>query len=684
MRRTELKAGHRTFLPYLVTVALLVVAVVIWRSDLETADRVASVGSFTVAAATLLVALWGRRAGWPARTLDEHHAALRSAVRQQWRTEEGLRRVQDPVPIPVRWEALPAALGGQDHWENVGLAGAATGASATAVGGRLAEVAEVFRRIPSRRLVVLGPAGSGKSVLLIRLVLDLIEDERPGEPVPVLLSLTSWDPTRDGLTRWLAARLVGEYPALAAPHPDFGTVAGALLAAERILPVLDGLDELPPPARGATLLALNAASPQLAGLVVASRPEQYLAAVGAGDVLTGAAVVRLLPLRVTDLAAYLPRTARPAGPAWATAWDPVLGRLGAVPADPRARVVAEVLATPLMTSLARAAYSDTTADPAELFDAERFGSADDLAGHLLDRAVPLAYPSHPGGGAERVTPWLAWLAAHVGPDIAWWRFSAVLPTAVLAGVGAASGGVALGSVAGLAGGVTAGCLGALAGVVAGAFVMIRQPLVPTGLRTGPTRGDALHPRIARAPRIDRVTPGLIGWLTGGTALVVAAWLTAGATAALAATGALLLALSLDAWLDVPTDVTVAASPLAVLRADRRTALLRAVVRGGILGLTAAALIDRRTGLAVAVGAVAASILFTAWGRFAVARFWFALRGQLPWRTLTFLDDAHRRGVLRQIGGVYQFRHARLAERLLSHAGAARPRLPAAVRPGTDT
>jgi hypothetical protein len=35
--------------------------------------------------------------------------------------------------------------------------------------------------------------------------------------------------------------------------------------------------------------------------------------------------------------------------------------------------------------------------------------------------------------------------------------------------------------------------------------------------------------------------------------------------------------------------------------------------------------------------------------------------------MEFLADAHRRGVLRQVGGVYQFRHARLHERLLAHA-----------------
>lgn len=39
----------------------------------------------------------------------------------------------------------------------------------------------------------------------------------------------------------------------------------------------------------------------------------------------------------------------------------------------------------------------------------------------------------------------------------------------------------------------------------------------------------------------------------------------------------------------------------------------------------------------------------------------AARGCLPLRLSLFLDDAHRLGILRQSGAVYQFRHAALLE-----------------------
>jgi hypothetical protein len=51
------------------------------------------------------------------------------------------------------------------------------------------------------------------------------------------------------------------------------------------------------------------------------------------------------------------------------------------------------------------------------------------------------------------------------------------------------------------------------------------------------------------------------------------------------------------------------------------------------------------------------------------RYWSAAE-RLPWRLFGFLDDAHHRTVLVQVGGVYRFRHARLREHLV--AGAAQP------------
>jgi hypothetical protein len=49
--------------------------------------------------------------------------------------------------------------------------------------------------------------------------------------------------------------------------------------------------------------------------------------------------------------------------------------------------------------------------------------------------------------------------------------------------------------------------------------------------------------------------------------------------------------------------------------------------------------------------------------YCVAVCFLARRRVIPRRPLQFLEEAYRRGVLRQAGMVYEFRHARLAERL---------------------
>ncbi|WP_201304913.1 hypothetical protein [Streptomyces sp. GS7] len=69
--------------------------------------------------------------------------------------------------------------------------------------------------------------------------------------------------------------------------------------------------------------------------------------------------------------------------------------------------------------------------------------------------------------------------------------------------------------------------------------------------------------------------------------------------------------------------------------------------------------------------IAYVLSLTAWGQWVVLiRIWLPLRGRLPWAVHAFLDDAYQRGVLRQAGAVYQFRHARLQGHLTHVAEAA--------------
>jgi hypothetical protein len=81
------------------------------------------------------------------------------------------------------------------------------------------------------------------------------------------------------------------------------------------------------------------------------------------------------------------------------------------------------------------------------------------------------------------------------------------------------------------------------------------------------------------------------------------------------------------------------------------------------------------GLAIGVGfSLVVGGFGSQWPGWLIARGWLTLRGRLPWSLMSFLADAHQRGVLRQVGAAYQFRHTdlqrRLATRRANQAGGA--------------
>jgi hypothetical protein len=188
---------------------------------------------------------------------------LAAAVGKQWNQEAAMRRLYDPYPLPVSWAASDQDL--TDVWDLlVELAASRAGWPSPAPGqprpagpddlaGKGGELADVLDRVPTGRLVVLGEPGTGKTMLMVRLVLDLLARRAAGGPVPVLVPVASWDPSGQDLLGWLITRLMIDYPALAGPPPAGAgepTRAAALLAAGLILPVLDGLDEIPDQVRG--------------------------------------------------------------------------------------------------------------------------------------------------------------------------------------------------------------------------------------------------------------------------------------------------------------------------------------------------------------------------------------------------------------------------------------------------
>ncbi|WP_336214058.1 NACHT domain-containing protein [Nonomuraea sp. LPB2021202275-12-8] len=657
----------------LVTAAGAVVAALLIKG-LDYANQLSGVLGLTALGASVVT--WAKRSRPhppdPER-LDRAAALLRSVVHVRCRAEAASRGLLDPRPLRVVWKATEREV--SDHADVVG--GALKGGS-----DDVPRLAQAFLRLPHRRLAIIGPPASGKSTLALLLTLELARDPAAGHQVPVLLPLASWPASRERPADWIARRITIDHPSITAA-PDFTPdMAAHLLAAGRLLPVLDGLDELPSHLAGQALVRINQAIPSDSPLIISCRAEEYEAAVASADVLTAAFVVEAQPVRPHDAADYL-RTVIPPGAA-TRRWQPVLTALERDTSSPLTRA----LSSPLAVSLARSVYRGQ-GDPSELL---ALTGQEAIERHLIASLVPAALADTssalPYDGSQ-VMRWLRFLARSSTGDLAWWRLhrsarvqtltaSAVLALLALGAAATAMAGVARTAtvVAGLATGVAVAfvsCLLAVLGGLSEESVLVRPAFQVAG------RVGALGRRLVRGTW-EGLLAGLIGGAAGVYVIRVIAGLDVSTVRIFAGgvAGGLLagLARALVSWSLCPIPATTDTSPAESLRAARNRALVMGAGLGlamgglcalaiglflGALGVADAALFGvlLGSGFGAAIGVTA--LLTGPWFPYVLAHTLLAVRGRLPWRLTAFLDDLHELGILRRAGPAYQFRHARIHE-----------------------
>jgi hypothetical protein len=120
---------------------------------------------------------------------------------------------------------------------------------------------------------------------------------------------------------------------------------------------------------------------------------------------------------------------------------------------------------------------------------------------------------------------------------------------------------------------------------------------------------------------------------------------------------------------VARDLTDAAEPRELIRNDRKISVRMIAVTTCLLVVVAT--IGNGTINVSSIGSPFAGVLvgmflvglLNPWPSYVAGRAYLALRRVLPWPLMDFLEDAHRRGILRQAGAVYQFRHIDLQRRL---------------------
>ncbi|MFI5961429.1 hypothetical protein ACIA8J_04610 [Streptomyces asoensis] len=599
-------------------------------------------------------------------------------------------------------------------------------------GGGLPELHAVYGGLASGRLLVVGPPAAGKTAAAVLLLLEALTHraarttpaDRARVPVPVLLSLEGWDPGEDTATDWAVDRLTRAYTLF---HGRGGrSRARRLLEQGRVSLFLDGLDEVTGRLRAAMVSALEAAPFRL--VLVSRAREAVLTAKKAR--LGGALAVEIQPVRPADAAAHLlDRLPSPAPPAWRALTGHLLTEAGGEAPGTGERSgtraagpLTAALAGPLAIALLRDVYGDD--DPVdELLDTARFPTPAAVENHLLDHAVAAAYTRRPGRRrprysvrtAERTLRYVAVRLTREGTrDLRWWhlpgwtghrpRLIAVwaLCTVVCGTPGVLMAWSLYPSPVVVVLGVLAAAGGACEISSRVAELSAPQPLSSAGRRDIFTRGTVLS--------------GVGQWLFVGTLLVLLVPLLSGPAPPWWLWYLVTLPLGFSEVLVAGRGYgIVSGAPVLSLGAGRRYDGVResyarpAVVDTRSVGplqvwrhhIGLRLFLGLLTGFALAL--FIGPILMWTWSpmrgaMFALTAFvWTGatscLAGNLavataltavqlhheegtPVRLVHFLEDARRRNLLRATGPVYQFRHARLQERL------ARPpekRLPPARR-----
>ena len=342
-------------------------------------------------------------------------------IRRDPTDEALLRTVDEPYPLPVRWRTAPDRF--LPSWRAIGRSSSAVPVDLAGGNGTLWSC---YRRVPSGRLLLLGPAGSGKSILALRMARELPVHREPDTPVPALVPADSWDPDREGFHDWLVDRIGRRYPQLAAGHPRRDAVLRDLIETDLVVPVLDGLDEVPEDRLIACLDELNALPTQR--FVLTCRTSVYERYLTQGEKLRGAAVVMLEPPAPAEVADYLVDAA----PLHQVDnWTSVATTLGDAPQ------LTAALSTPLMVAMARSAFDQPGTDPRDLVPLARERGRRSVEDDLLTRAVDAALRSRRGSqGLRRWEPetarrYLAFLAAHLESldvrEFRWWQLANAQP-----------------------------------------------------------------------------------------------------------------------------------------------------------------------------------------------------------------------------------------------------------------
>lgn len=190
---------------------------------------------------------------------------LRDVVRDGWIKRKLELDLMDEIPIDIMMEVLVAGSGDEATDD---------GAPPPSI-VKMQAIRSTFRDA-GQSLVVLGEPATGKTVAMLLLLRELLAESTKDltRPVPVPFTLDTWANDRRPLGDWMVTQLCEKFS-----QTKVDAESLVLKGSRRIIPCLDGLDEVPEDARPACVEAINTycADASVAGVVVTSRFDEYVA-----------------------------------------------------------------------------------------------------------------------------------------------------------------------------------------------------------------------------------------------------------------------------------------------------------------------------------------------------------------------------------------------------------------------
>jgi len=282
------------------------------------------------------------------------------------------RRVY-PSSLPFDGMLLPAVAGAPEQ-----IADSSRGA------GTVGNLHALYSTEPGARLAILGDPGSGKSTMMVLLLLAALDhrtkhsDQRSVIPVPVILSVADWDPGKQDLRTWVHESVYNRHRYLRAS--EYGSdVVSELLRAGRLSLFLDGLDELPQKSR---ISALEQISKEVGTRVAITCRSDEFRAVEAELPLSNLTTVELEPLQSDAIDRYLSAASEVTKN---SGWAAVVYEMTS---DPHGNL-ATGLNTPLTLSLARIGFGEC---PSDLLELANNLSISDFRRSVLVKFLEVAYP----------------------------------------------------------------------------------------------------------------------------------------------------------------------------------------------------------------------------------------------------------------------------------------------------